>query len=98
MMERVILNVDDDMMSEEEPYLTLHTLDGRHFEERVLTPLGAPENPMRDNALQLKFRTLAMPVLAEAGADRLCQAVLELERLDDARDLLPLLVPTVSEE
>ncbi len=94
-MDRVEMLVDPGMAPDEEPFVALCTRDGRRFEEQVAVPLGAPENPLHDDTLAAKFMNLAALVMPTQDAVRLREAVLQLDVLDDVRDLLPLLVPAV---
>ncbi len=92
-MDRVQMHVDPGMAPDEEPFVALCTRDGRRFEEQVTVPLGAPDNPLHDDALSAKFLELAGLVIPGQQAARLRVAVLQLDLCDDVRDLLPLLVP-----
>ena len=73
-MDRVEMHVDLGMAPDEEPFVSLCTRDGRRFEEQVAIPLGAPENPLHDDALSAKFMELAGLVIPEQQAVRLRDA------------------------
>lgn len=66
---------------------------GDTVEERVMHPLGDPENFPDDAALNAKFRTLAARVLPAAQVERLAVAVADLPRADTVRTLLEAAVP-----
>ena len=57
--------------------------DGRKLEERVTVALGAPDNPLGDEALLAKFNELAGMVLSPAKASELADTMLALDRLSD---------------
>jgi 2-methylcitrate dehydratase PrpD len=67
--------------------------DGVVFEERVMENRGGPGNPLTDDELRLKFRLNAGHSLAERQADRLADAILALEGLDDVGQELALTQP-----
>jgi 2-methylcitrate dehydratase PrpD len=75
--------------------VTVTTVAGARFHARVDAPLGNPGNPMTEAAFIDKFldcaRYAARPIDA-AGAARICEAVLDLDALDDVgSQLMPLL-------
>ena len=92
-MDRIELCTDEDMAPSDEPYVTVVTADGRQSDERVLVALGAPDNPLDDEALLGKFHELAGLTLSATEARRLADAVLGLERIADARTLPAMLAP-----
>ena len=60
----------------------------RHETDAVL---GTPDNPMERKDVEAKCRPLIAPVLGEEAADRLIDAVWDVDRIDDVVDLRPLL-------
>jgi 2-methylcitrate dehydratase PrpD len=60
--------------------------DGRTLEADFPYQLGAPENPMSEEQVRVKFRENA--ALAGGSFDELEQAVLDLERQDDAQAVM----------
>lgn len=65
--------------------------DGRRFEALVEAPLGDPKRPLSEEALRAKFLDCALSAarpLTRDAAERLADAVLTLERCDDAGTLL----------
>ncbi len=70
--------------------VTVQTARGE-FRSTVEYPLGNPENPLHDDALTAKFRSLAAPVIGEDAAARLEVAVFDLPRAQDVSSLTRLL-------
>jgi 2-methylcitrate dehydratase PrpD len=92
-MTKVVLSTDDRMAPNDEPYITMVLADGRKLEERVTVALGAPNNPLGDEALLAKFEELAGMVLSSAKTRALADTVFALDRLADCRSLPALLAP-----
>lgn len=90
-MARVALEVDPAQADLDEPEVTLSFVDGTSAALRVPVALGAPANPISDQDLQDKYRSLAGLAMSAARAERLAETVLALDDLADARALLPLL-------
>lgn len=55
--------------------VTILTRGGQRFSTRVSQPLGEPDNPLSDAAIEAKLRTLATPVL---GPERVDAAIAEV--------------------
>ncbi|MEV0696834.1 MmgE/PrpD family protein [Saccharopolyspora sp. NPDC050389] len=88
-MDCVSLDVDASMPASAEPIIDLITEDGSH-PCQVTDPLGSPANPIGDDALIAKFRSLA--AVPEPTIGRLVDTVMRLDELPDARQLLEHLV------
>ena len=67
------------------------TRDGRQLEKRVTTFKGRSENPLTTVEVEAKAQELLEPVLGQARARQLMDAIGKLERLASVRDLRPLL-------
>jgi 2-methylcitrate dehydratase PrpD len=65
--------------------------DGTRLAERVDAVRGTPRNPMTRREVVDKARDLTAPVLGGAKAEKLCDAVYELESVTNVRALRPLL-------
>jgi 2-methylcitrate dehydratase PrpD len=91
-MAKIVLTTDDKMAPNDEPYITMVLADGRKFEERVTVALGAPSNPLGDEALSAKFKELAGMVLNPAKVTELANKTLSLDGVADARALPKLLI------
>jgi len=68
--------------------------DGTRLTERVEHVRGTPENPMTRDEVVAKARELMAPVLGAAGCSRLIDRVLALDKVNDIRELRPLLQST----
>jgi 2-methylcitrate dehydratase PrpD len=90
-MRLVHLRVDPAMADLDEPLVTISVEGMAPLARRVAVALGAPANPLPDADLLAKFSRLAEVALSAAQADRLASAVMDLDRLADARSLLPML-------
>ena len=65
--------------------------DGTKLTERVGAVRGTAENPMTREEVVAKCRDLVAPVLGAAGAGKLIERVLQLEKNKDVGELRPLL-------
>lgn len=90
-MQRVELAVDPALADLEEPTVTVHADGIAPLSHHVPVALGAPANPLADDALVAKYHDLAALALERPAAEALAARVFDLERLQDARTLLPLL-------
>ena len=90
-MSLVHLHADAAMPALEEPTVTITSTGGETVSLQVPLALGAPANPLDDDALQRKFAELAGVALPADGVATLAESLLHLDRLADARALLPLL-------
>jgi 2-methylcitrate dehydratase len=71
--------------------VTIRTTDGRVLTKRVDHPRGNPENRMSDDELRRKFIDCAGTRMTSEQVDRVVEACLRLEMLDDIGALMPLL-------
>jgi len=67
--------------------------DGRTLSRRTHAVRGTADNPMSDAEVEAKARDLVSDVLGEATAQALLARIADIEALDDARGLRPLLQP-----
>jgi 2-methylcitrate dehydratase PrpD len=65
--------------------------DGRTLRHHTTAVRGTAENPMSRAEVEAKSYDLMAPVIGEARAHRLCDAIWNLEALKDVRKLRPLL-------
>jgi 2-methylcitrate dehydratase PrpD len=65
--------------------------DGTHLAQRVDDVRGTPKNPMTRGEIVAKARDLIAPILGPAQCASLIEKVLNLERVEDIRELRPLL-------
>ncbi|MCX7560046.1 MmgE/PrpD family protein [Sulfitobacter sp. F26204] len=89
-----ILRVSDKIRLIDDPHLTrisqgkrwaqvtIHTTDGRSFEDVARTPKGDSDLPLSDAEISDKFHLFADPVLGSAGATELAQLSSGFDKLD----------------
>jgi 2-methylcitrate dehydratase PrpD len=65
--------------------------DGTHFSEHVTAVRGSAENPMDREEVVAKSRDLITPVLGAEICTKLIEKILNLEKVNDVRELRPLL-------
>ena len=88
---KVRMTIDPDLPDLTEPTVTITFADGRTASRHEPVALGAPANPIADAALEAKYRALAGLVLPDDRVAALAELVMGLDRLTDARRVLPLL-------
>jgi 2-methylcitrate dehydratase PrpD len=82
-------------LKESQAVVIIRTEDGRELVERVEAATGTPDNPMPDDELVDKFMDLVLPVLPRDRAERLVDAVWELDSMEDASTLAALSTPGI---
>lgn len=70
--------------------VTMQTARGR-FQSTVEYPRGNPENPLSDEELAAKFRSLTAKIVGEGACEKLQVAILDLPRARDVTSLTQLL-------
>lgn len=70
----------------------IETKDGREFEMQMDYPKGDPREPMTEEDLDTKFRSLASCCMSGKRMDDIKKAVFSLEEVQDLSDLMSLLV------
>lgn len=83
--------VDRDPQVRESPLIEVVLKDGRRLSHQVLFAKGDPRNPVSDEELMAKARSLIVPVLGEARFREIVQAIDELEQVRDFRAVTRLL-------
>ena len=91
MIGRIELVVDPTVVASDQSTVSITLKSGATLDEPTAIPLGSPTNPVSDAALIAKFEELAGLVIDAPGVTRIANAVLDLDRLDDARPLVALL-------
>ncbi|MFR4148676.1 MAG: hypothetical protein ACLT0O_06525 [Sutterella wadsworthensis] len=85
MMARVRFTVDKSQKDDDEPIVEVTLKDGRSWREHVPMPLGAPTNPVTDEALLRKFRGVVGMVFTEEETEELARTLMALEEVSDFR-------------
>ncbi|GAA5232375.1 MmgE/PrpD family protein [Verticiella sediminum] len=88
LMSRVHVGVDPSLQRGVSCRMVIHMQDGRRMVQQVDYPRGSVRWPLSDLELEAKFRTLAAPVLGEAGTVRLLDAVGNVEACTDIAALM----------
>jgi 2-methylcitrate dehydratase PrpD len=70
--------------------VTMHTARGQ-FQGTVEYPRGNPENPLSDDDLRAKFRSLTVKIVGEPTCEKLQAAILDLGWVPDVRSVTQLL-------
>lgn len=71
--------------------LEVNLFDGKKIVKEVLHPFGHPKNPMSDEDIFNKWRTLAKPHLSDEQIEKQIEKVMNLEKTSDLSDLLPVI-------
>ena len=80
----------DASLGEDETHVRIALVDGGSVETHIEHATGSPENPLTDDDLEAKFRTLVEPVLGPEPARRLLEAAWNIDEAPDVRGLLAL--------
>jgi 2-methylcitrate dehydratase PrpD len=71
--------------------MSLTTVSGAVFDEYVVDRRGSPENPVKPQELEAKFRASVRGILSEGDAEQVMRLVGELDRLDNCEPLTAIL-------
>lgn len=83
-MKRIHFTIDKTQAYLEEPLVEVVLKDGRKDSEKVNVPLGAPDNPVTDEALLTKFISVSTLALDENTVKTLAEHLLALDTKEDA--------------
>ena len=92
--EKVQLLGDDAMsaaMPSRQGIVELELADGRRLRHHTHAVRGTPDNPMTRTEVDAKSYDLLAPAIGRGRARKLCDAVWNLDKIDDVRSLRPLL-------
>ena len=78
-MDLVEFEIDKTQKDEDEPIVTVITRNGQSYTERVEFPLGAPQNPVSDEALMSKYRDIAGMVFPSEVVEGIADFLLHLK-------------------
>ncbi len=73
--------------------MRVRTKDGRELQTLVWNGKGGPENPLNRDDLALKYASLCDGILPEAKIKAAVDAIYNIEKMKDIRELTELLVP-----
>jgi 2-methylcitrate dehydratase PrpD len=76
----------------------VRTRDGRVFEREILHRRGSPENPLKPEDIEYKFRNVARAVLAPRRLERVIELTATLDRQTDTGELVSLLAAPAGQE
>ncbi len=93
LIEKITLVGDPSLDKERPAGISEITLkDGRVLKKRVDHPRGHARNPMTDEEVESKFRSMASRVMPRAQMDRLIETIWRLDELNHVRDISSLMV------
>ena len=76
--------------------LTITLDDGTVLEKRIVQPHGGPSDPVTNDDIIAKYRSLVGPLMPASRLDAIQQAVLGIDELTDIRELAELLADPVA--
>jgi 2-methylcitrate dehydratase PrpD len=79
--------VPDEALRKDEAHVTLHLRDGRDLSHYVPHGIGTADNPLTDEQLATKFRSLVEPTMEADGVAQLLATLDRLERLSSVAEL-----------
>lgn len=92
-MDRIAVVQDPALVHYHQCEVRVADAEGRTASQALSTPRGSPQEPLSEQAILLKFHTLAAPVLGRARAERFTAQVLELQAVSDVGECIALLRP-----
>lgn len=94
LMDRIEIVSDPTLPPDQQPGVEFHLTTGESFGDSVAFALGAPENPMSDDALIEKFRTLTSATYDDARIDEIVETIWNIEQAESLESLDLLLTPS----
>jgi 2-methylcitrate dehydratase PrpD len=73
-------------------HVEIQTKDGRRFKDESIYPKGHPQNPMTDDEIKEKFRSLSLHTLDREQTERIIEKVYDLENMKKTKELIDLLI------
>ena len=73
-------------------HVEMHTKDGRNFKIESIYPKGHPKNPLTDEEIKEKFRSLSMLTLDRVQTEEIVEKAYDLENIKRADELVNLLI------
>lgn len=91
-MKRIEFVVDKSQADDEEPQVEVRLKTGESFRKHVQWPLGAPQNPVTDEALLTKFKSVAGMTFRHEAVDEIADLLMKLPEIEDVNArLIPFL-------
>lgn len=78
--------------------LTIRTTDGKEYSKKISYPLGHNKNPMNDADIEKKFRSMAERVMTQAHADKILNALRQIETCTDISEIMGLFADALAVE
>jgi 2-methylcitrate dehydratase len=95
LIQKIVIDVDEECVeaSPEQRLCKMEvtTKSGERFEERLGYHKGHPKNPLSDEELERKFRSLAEGLLPERRTDDLLTALWNLDQVDDIGEVIKMM-------
>jgi len=93
LIDKITLEIDPDMDKLPRSGMTeIVTKDGKSHTARIDYPKGHPKNPMSDDELEVKFKSMASKYMTKTRMEKIIQMVYQLESLQDIGDLMKELI------
>lgn len=70
--------------------LTITTTDGKEYVKQITYPLGHAGNPMNDEQIEQKFRTLALRVMDAKAVDEILDELWSIDTCEDISEVMAL--------
>ncbi len=78
-------------------HLIITTTDGQTYRKQVTYPLGHAKNPMNDQHIEHKFRSLAGRVMKDAWVDRILEQLWAIDSCQDISGIMGLFADALAE-
>jgi len=72
--------------------VTIKTIKGDSYTQRLDYPKGDPREPMTDDDIRIKFKALASPILSVNHQQNIIDSIMKLEEFEDIGQFMELLV------
>lgn len=98
LLDRVDVELDENIENSAERFATelaITLSDGTRLAKRVAMPHGGPADPVTNDELVAKYRTLVGPLVSASRLSAIEETVLRLDELADLGELAELLAPAV---
>src|SRR5690606_11667692 len=93
-MKRVTVVADPALNHYHQCKVVFTAAGGRQYVQAPAGPRGSAQCPLSDEEVIANFLSLAEPALGRARSEQVVEVVMQLERVDNVRELARLLVPS----